>query len=352
MNSFLSYTLLGNAIGAYFISLGVFALSIFVLLFFKKIVIEKLQEIAQKTRSEADDLIINFIAEISWPFYFILSLWIAFYFISLNNAIRRYFNYFVLLVVIFYLAEALHKLVDFGTEKFIAREEEKKKEVNKSIIQLFGKLLKITIWSVAILFLLQNFGFNISALVAGLGIGGIAIAFAIQNILTDIFSCFSIYFDKPFEIGDFIVVDNDAGFVEKIGIKSTRIRTLQGEELVISNRELTEKRVHNYKKMEKRRIVFNFGVTYDTSLEKLKEILNIVEAIIKEIKITNLDRVHFKSFGDFSLIFEVVYYLDSNDYKVYMDTQQEINFKIKEELDKRGISMAFPTQTIILEKGL
>ena len=185
---------------------------------------------------------------------------------------------------------------------------------------------------------------------AGLGIGGIAIAFALQNILSDIFASFSIYFDKPFKVDDFIIIGDDKGVVKKIGIKSTRIQTLQGEELVISNKELTESRVHNYKKMERRRIVFVFGVTYETPTEKVKKIPSIIKDIIEKTELADIDRVHFKEFADFSLNFEVVYYLKTSDYAEYMDTQQEINLAMKEHFEKEQIEFAYPTQTVFVHK--
>jgi small-conductance mechanosensitive channel len=144
-----------------------------------------------------------------------------------------------------------------------------------------------------------------------------------------------------------------AGTVTKIGMKSTRMQLLQGEELVISNKELTTASIRNFKKMNKRRIEFSFGVTYDTSLKKLKKIPDIIRKIIdpKELKyVHSLDRVHFTDFGDFSLVFNIIYYLNTKDYTKYRDTQQEINFQIKEAFEKEGIEMAFPTQTIFLNK--
>ncbi|MCD6270274.1 mechanosensitive ion channel [bacterium] len=348
--NFLSYNLFGNSIKAYLISLIVFIISLFVLIFFKKEIIKKLQKIARKTKTDIDDLIISFIANIKWPLYFFIALWIASKCISIKGKVESYFSYFILAVVIFYLALALNKLVDFSVSRTLEKRKLEGQKVNVSAIDLLGKVVKGTVWAIAILIVLENFGVNISALIAGLGIGGIAVAFALQNVLADVFACFSIYFDKPFEIGDFIIVDSDAGTVEKIGIKSTRIRTLQGEELIISNKELTEKRVHNYKKMQKRRIVFSLGITYDTPTEKLIRVPEIIKNIIDSFGISKTDRVHFKNFGDFSLNFEVVYYLDSSDYKVYMDTQEKINLGIKQAFEKEKISMAFPTQTIIINK--
>ena len=150
--------------------------------------------------------------------------------------------------------------------------------------------------------------------------------------------------------GDFIIIGQDMGTVKHIGIKSTRIQTLQGQELIVSNRELTNARINNYKKMEKRRIVFSFGVEYGTSTRKLKAINSIITGIFKKMKSAELDRVHFKEFGSFSLDYEVVYYLNTNDYTKYMDAQQEINLAIKEQFEKHGIGMAFPTQTIHIRK--
>jgi len=211
-------------------------------------------------------------------------------------------------------------------------------------------ILKILLWILAVLVVLSNWGINITSLIAGLGIGGIAIALAAQNILQDVFSSFSIFIDKPFKVGDFIVAGDDKGVVENIGIKTTRIKTLQGEELVISNQELTETRVHNFKKMEKRRVAFTLGVAYETPTEKLKKIPEVIKEIISRESLAEFDRAHFKEYGDFSLNYEVVYYISSGDYTEYMDSHQKINFAIKDAFEEMGIEFAYPTQTIFLKK--
>ena len=198
--------------------------------------------------------------------------------------------------------------------------------------------------------MLSNLGINVTSLVAGLGVGGIAIAFALQNILNDLFSSFAIYFDKPFVVGDFIKIGEHAGTVEKVGIKTTRIRSTTGEELIISNRELTSARVQNFKRLNERRSIFTIGVVYETTAEKLRRIPSIIQTIIESQSLNRFDRVHFKTFGDFSLNFEVSYYVQTTDYKKFMDTQEIVNLKIVEAFEKEGISMAYPTQTIYLEK--
>lgn len=204
---------------------------------------------------------------------------------------------------------------------------------------MINNILKGILWSIAILILLDNFGVNITTLIAGLGIGGIAIAFALQAILGDVMASFSIYFDRPFEIGDYIVTGDIAGNVKKIGIKSTKIDSLTGEEIIIPNKDLGNSRVRNYKRMQKRRILFTLRVTYETPLEKLKMIPDIITKIVNENEICNLDRVNFYKFGDYSLIFEVVYYVLDPDYKVYMDIQQKLILKLKKVSKKKVLNL-------------
>ena len=187
-------------------------------------------------------------------------------------------------------------------------------------------------------------------MIAGLGIGGIAIAFALQGILGDLFSSFAIFFDKPFEIGDFIKIGDKSGTVRKIGIKTTRLKSTDGDEIVISNQELTGAVLHNYKKTEERRNVLSLGVTYNTPTDKLKMIPVILKKVIDDAENIRFDRAHFKSFGDFALGFEAVYYVKSGNYTQHMDAQQIVNFAIKEGFDKEGIEIAFPTQTVYVEK--
>jgi small-conductance mechanosensitive channel len=207
-------------------------------------------------------------------------------------------------------------------------------------------LAKIVLWVLGIIFVLSNIGIEVTSLIAGLGIGGIAIAFALQGVLSDLFASFSLYLDRPFRIGDFIVIGNDAGTVEKIGIKTTRIRTLQGEELVVSNTELTTTRVQNFKKMEERRIVMKFGITYETPQDKIELVDPTVEAIFAEIDGARLDRVHFESFGDFALIFELVYHVENSSYDEFMDIQETFNMALLRKFAELGIEFAYPTQLV------
>jgi small-conductance mechanosensitive channel len=211
-------------------------------------------------------------------------------------------------------------------------------------------ILRLVIFSSVFLLVLDNVpGVEITTLIASLGIGGIAIALAVQNILADLFASLSISLDKPFVIGDFIIVGDMLGTVEHIGLKTTRLRSLGGEQLVFSNNDLLNSRIRNYKRMYERRVVFSFGVVYETDYGKLERIPAMVQQIVENQKEIRFDRAHFKAFGDFSLDFEVVYYVLAPDYKLYMDIQQAINLAMFETFQREGIVFAYPTRTLYLE---
>jgi len=250
-------------------------------------------------------------------------------------------------VVLFSLA-VIRFLVAVANELF-RRAADETERIDLSRIRPLRSISVFVIWIAGILFLLANLGFDITAVVAGLGIGGIAVALAAQAMLGDLFSYFVILFDRPFEIGDFLIFGDILGSVERIGVKTTRLRSLGGELIVVSNSDLTNSRVRNYKKMERRRVVFQVGVVYGTPVEQVKEIPAILRSVVEREELAIFDRAHFASYGDWSLDFEVVYNVASPDYNVYMDIQQSINVAIYEEFSERGIGFAFPTQTVQIQ---
>jgi small-conductance mechanosensitive channel len=208
------------------------------------------------------------------------------------------------------------------------------------------RLAKIAIWGIALILFLDNIGVKITSLVTGIGIGGIALAFAAQSALTDIFCFFTIFFDKPFEIGDFIIAGEHMGTVEHIGVKTTRLRAIGGEQLIASNADLTGSRIRNYKTMQQRRVSFTLGVMYDTPSDTLKQIPALIQSIVEETEDATFSRAHFASFGAYSLNFEVVYFVQSADYERYMEINQRINLAIKDGFEHLGVSFAFPTTTV------
>lgn len=213
-------------------------------------------------------------------------------------------------------------------------------------LTLLGFGARVLVWALVLLLALDHLGFDITALVTGLGIGGIAVALAVQNILGDLFASLSIVLDKPFVVGDFIVIENLRGNVEQIGIKTTRIRSLDGELIVFSNADLLKSRIRNFKRMQERRIQFSFGVTYQTTADKLGQIPQMVCEIVEAKEGARFDRTHFKEYGDSSLNFEVVYYVLSPEFGVYMDIQQAINLELFRKFAEEGIEFAYPTRTL------
>lgn len=228
-------------------------------------------------------------------------------------------------------------------------QQEAKDPAGVSMINVIGLIARILLWSLVLLLALDNLGINITALVTGLGIGGIAVALAVQTVLSDLLASLSIVLDKPFTIGDFLIIAEHMGSVEYIGLKTTRIRSLSGEQLVFSNSDLLKSRIRNFGRMYERRVVFKIGVTYQTPRDHLTAIPGIIRAAIESQDKTRFDRSHFVSYGDFSLVFETVYYVLGADYNLYMDIHQAINLYIHEKFEDQGIEFAYPTQTLFLQ---
>jgi len=346
-NPFLQTVIFNNTTFDWIKAVVIFFIAIGILKLFQTILIARLKKIFAKTKTELDDLIISAIDAIYWPFYVFAALYFAIQFIAVPQAIERWAFYIFLIVIVYYAIKFLAELIDFGAKMVIAKKEG---EQDVGIIKLISAVAKILLWLGAVVLILSNMGYNVTSLIAGLGIGGIAIALALQNILGDLFSSLAIYFDKPFKVGDFVVLGDQMGTVKKIGIKTTRIQTPQGEELVVANSELTKSQVRNFGVMERRRNLQQIGVTYDTPAEKLKRIPDMIKQIIEKQGNVDFDRVHFKSFGDSSLIFEVVYYVKTGDYKEFMDMQEKINLEIVEKFEDENIEIAFPTRTVYVKK--
>jgi small-conductance mechanosensitive channel len=256
-----------------------------------------------------------------------------------------------LVLQIMLIAFAITRVSDIIIDWFGSKSEGKEGKNSRHLMFMLKKVIQIIVFIFAILIILYVRDVNLTGAVVGLGVGGIAIAFALQSTLSDFFSAFSIYFDHPFEIGDFIVVGEYSGTVTSIGVKSTRLKLLQGEELIISNKELTSTQVRNFRKLDKRRVTFTIGVTYDTKVEKLKKIPYMIKDILENIERAEFVRAHFTEYGDFSLKFQIVYFVNSSDYTEYLNIQEQINIRIKEAFEKEAIEMALPTSTVYLKNN-
>ena len=348
MKEILAQTYFGNTVEAYLIALGIFVGGIIVVKILQKIILYRLKKWAEKTETTLDDFLVRAIEKSIVPLFYFGAFYLGVASLKLSPEAANIIKIASLVLLTFFVVRFISTSIMFTLSHFIKKQERGEEKVR----QLRGMtvLINLVVWLIGIVFLMDNLGFDISAVIAGLGIGGIAIALAAQAILGDLFSYFVIFFDRPFEVGDFIVVGDKVGTVEYTGIKTTRIRALSGEQLVFSNTDLTNSRIHNFKKMERRRVVFKIGVVYQTPKDKLAEISTFVREIIEKQTDTVFDRGHFSSYGDFSLDFEFVYFILSPEYVKYMDTQQKINLEIYEEFEKRGIEFAYPTQTLFLNK--
>lgn len=337
---------IGNSVQDWMIAGAIFIGIIVVLMIFKSVLLVRVSKFASKTKVKFDDAVIQYLDKVGILFYAAVALYVAVQGLVIPQAAKIVVQAIFLIAIV---SEAI-KLLELIIRSIIQSKYFNGGKGESTVSAALSLLIKVVLWSTGLLLILSNLGINITSLVASLGIGGIAIAFALQNILGDIFSSFSIAFDKPFEEGDYIVVGEHKGNVKHIGLKTTRLQALQGEEIVISNTELTSARVQNFKKMEERRISFTIGVTYETPSEKIRRIPDIVQKIIEQCKGADFDRAHFAELADSSLNFEIVYYVKSSEYKDYMDTQQQINLALIEEFEKEGIDFAYPTQTLYVQK--
>jgi small-conductance mechanosensitive channel len=349
MQEILNYSIFGNSVFDYLSALGLFLGGMVIVYIFKRYVISRLQKWADATVTAIDDLLVRAIDKSLVPVIYIGVFYTALHTLVLSPDFKHALRIAAIVLVTVLAVRAIIAAANFALGSYLKNNV----DPDGSEKQLRGirGLVNFAIWVIALMFLLDNLGVKISAVVAGLGVGGIAVALAAQAVLGDIFGYFVIFFDKPFAIGDFIIVGDQMGAVEYIGIKTTRIRALGGELLIFSNKDLTNSRVHNFKKMEKRRVVFKLGVTYQTPFEKLKAIPKMVKAIITQQQDATFDRGHFATYGDFSLGFEFVYYVNGADYAKYMDIQQAINLEIFESFEKEKIEFAYPTQTVFVSKG-
>lgn len=322
-----------------------FTLGLFLILVLLKLVLAAIFSRVEKT--EKISKFKNVFKATRYWILLLLALFLTSSRLELKESLRHLFEKLALALVLLQLFLWLWRLIDTVVEDKIAEARLSNGSTITSIKTL-GFLGKALLLSIILILILDNFGVNVMALVTGLGVGGIAIALAAQNILKDFFASLTIVLDKPFHVQDFIVTGDYKGTVESVGIKSTRLRSLDGEEIIVANSILLDNWLRNFKRMERRRICFELGVVYQTPLEKLKKIPELIRGILESKEKTELDRVHFKSFGNSALIFEVVYYVLGPEYNQYMDLQQEINLEITKRFQEEKIEFAYPTQVLYL----
>lgn len=327
----------GNSLEAYLIALAIFAGFIVVSKLVKVVVLARLKIVAKRTKGDFDDFVIDTVSGMNWWFFAVAGMYAALQQLTLPDIADKSVQYLFIIALTFQAVKIIESAIMYALSKAAEREGGNSDNGRNTIIQAFGKIVKVILWVLAITFVLSNFGVNVTSLIAGLGITTMAIALAAQPMLKDFFGAITVIGGGLFKNGDLIMFDGSLGTVESIGMRTTRLRTPQGEELVVPNSKLAEAKIQNFKNMQKRRVEFAIGVKYTTSSEKLCEIPVIIEGIIKGIKEAEFERCHFKDFGNPGLNVEIAFWVLSPDHRVYMDVRHQVNIAIKEEFEKAGI---------------
>jgi small-conductance mechanosensitive channel len=349
MNDYLQIEVAMNSLQNWTTSL-VIAATIILLAFIAKYVILRRVQALLGDDDKTLRIIVDVVRNTRWLFILILALSMGSGVLEMQAKVRSGINTITIIALLIQMGMWASIAFRASIENYRERQRTEN-PASVTTINIIHFVARILLWAVVILLILDNLGVNITALVAGLGVGGVAVALAVQTILSDLLSSLSIALDKPFVIGDFLMVGDMLGSVEYVGLKTTRLRSLSGEQLVFSNTDLLGSRIRNFGRMYERRVAFNLGVTYGTTREQLRKIPEIIREAILSQQHTRFDRSHFKEYGAYSLNFESVFYINGPDYNQYMDIQQEINLAIHEAFEREGIEFAYPTQTLVVQQA-
>ena len=352
MNHFVDWfqtkSIFGLSLPSVALAIAAIGVSYLVMTMALRFAVGRMKKIAVRTTNRVDDTVVEVLSSTSRWLLLLAALLIGVGLLDLNDRWNARVSQLWFVAVALQLGLWLTQAISIGLRRYQERHATSGMTQVSASATLMSWLLRTVLWTVVLLAVLSNVGVNITAFVASLGVGGIAIALAVQNILGDLFASLSIAVDKPFEVGDFIGIDSFVGTVQYIGLKTTRIRSLDGEQIIISNTDLLKQVVKNFKRMEERRIVFKFGVTYDTTPEQAEAIPAIVRRLVEANDQLRFDRAHFQGLGESSLDYEVVYIVKDPSYNLYMDAQQALNLQLMRELAALGVGFAFPTRTLHL----
>lgn len=336
----------GNSLRGWLIAAAAVLIAILALTILRRALVARMGKVAARTTTPFDDLVVELVRRTRW--YFITAVAIEFgtRFITLRPRVDARVGRGVLLFAVLQIGVWGNGVVDFWVARFARRRAAEADTGSPTTVAALGYAARAVLWAIVLAMLLRVFGFNITALVTGLGIGGVAIALAVQNVLGDLFAALAIVLDRPFVIGDSIGVDNISGTVEHIGLKTTRLRSSTGEQIVMSNGELLKSRIRNYKRMIERRVAFTVDVTYDTPPDAMTRIPATLREIVESQSPVRFDRSHFATYTDSALRFETVYWVLVPDYGKFMDIQQAINLELLRRFNAEGIAFAFPTRVV------
>lgn len=314
----------------------------------RAVVLSRLRSWARRTRTYVDDLAGTVLSATRSSLVAVVGLYAASLSLTLAGRVEEVLGTAAALALLAQIGLWGGTAIGFLVSRIRSRGDAVDAET-ATAVGAMGFLGRLVLWSFLLLMAIDNLGYDVTALVTGLGIGGIAVALALQNVLGDLFASLSIILDKPFVIGDTLSVGDYQGTVERIGLKTTRLRSVTGEELIFSNKDLLESRVQNFGRMRERRHTFQIGLTYDTPPETAARIPGMVREVLDGEEVARFDRSHFKSFGDSALVFESVYYVADPSYATLMDVQERVNLELLRRLEAAGVEFAYPTRTVVLQ---
>jgi small-conductance mechanosensitive channel len=340
--------LLNNSAQDWLIAFGVAIAIVVVVALAVRVAIRLLRRFAPRTSTHLDEALLSVLQATRLWLVAVVALCIGSQYLELPRKLDLVFDRALTIALFVQAGLWVWTLIEFRLKR--SRELALKHDPGSATsLGALAFIARVVLWTLVLLMILDNLGVNVTTLIAGLGVGGIAVALAVQSILGDLFASLSIVIDKPFVIGDFIIVGEYMGTIENVGLKTTRIRSLGGEQIVFSNGDLLKTRIRNYKRMRERRVLFTLGVLYQTPVEKVEKIPQLVRAIIEAHKEVRFERAHFKGFGDSSLDFEVVYWMLDPDFNLYMDIQQSINLALLRAFEREGVGFAYPTRTLVID---
>lgn len=352
INSIFQITFFGNTLLQYIIFFGILSAAIIIGKIAYYIITNFIKAFTKKTQTVLDDMLIEVSEHPAIFLIFILGFYVAYKTLSLSETAEETFFNIVLVMLIINLTWFFVRLID-GLIKYylVPFSQRTETDLDDALIPILRKLTKVVLIFIALIIILDKFGYNVTSLVAGLGIGGLAVALAAQETLGNIFGGVTILTDKPFGFGDRIKVSGNDGFVKEIGMRSTKITTLEGSELIIPNATLSKEIIENVTREKERRIRVSVGVVYETPTKKLTRLVVLVKKIIAEQDGVNIEKccVFFDEFADSSLNFTIIYWI--TDLSKILEIKSAVNFKIKEAFEKEKIEFAYPTRVVYSKKG-
>ena len=319
-------------------------------LLLRRLLASRLGTIAARTTNQLDDMVVELIRDTRAWIIIALALFAGLSQLAMPDREAKYLESIAKLVLLWQAAVWGGSAITFWLKHYLTHRTTTQDRASIAMVNTIGIGAKVLLWVLIALTALKSvFGVEITAWITGLGVTGIAVALAVQNILGDLLAALSIVFDKPFDVGDTIGVDTIVGTVEHIGLKTTRLRSISGEQIIVGNADLLKSRLRNYRRMYQRRAVFNLDVTFDTEPAILERLPGIVEEIITAQTPVKFDRCHVASFGESAIRLEAVYFVLDPDYRKYMDIQQAINLEILRRFAAERVSFAFPSRTVYHE---